>query len=234
MVTYMIGATELVESRARTQRNACQEARRVVLPKMDIPIMHDTWPARPEGSRADFLKHIAQLDDPAFVRRARQVTDAWNRMTAACRRQRDELLEMTRLRLAIVAELVERDWTRVASHLRDPLLADTLADWYRAWKPQLRGTVPATQSGRRIRAALRELAESVERFNVKWRDVVQSQDLTTINRLRHDYNRYYVVEKACALQSESLAAAGFEPLPPVTVEQLFEIFPLLDVPSVAS
>ena len=40
------------------------------------------------------------FDAPAFVRRAREVEDAWNMLLDRCRHARGRLLEMPRMRLA--------------------------------------------------------------------------------------------------------------------------------------
>ena len=39
-----------------------------------------------------------------------------------------------------------------------------------------------------------------------------SIDLTHVNKLRDGYNRYYVLEKECALRNVRLAALGFDPV----------------------
>jgi len=90
--------------------------------------------------------------------------------------------------------------------------------------------IEPTSSSRTLYRALRELTESIERFNRRWRELLQKVDLTKVNELREGYNRYYVLEKECALRSPRLARQGYSPLPPVTVEELRALLPPLAVP----
>ena len=59
-------------------------------------------------------------------------------------------------------------------------------------------------------------------------------DLSAVNELRKGYNRYYVLEKECAVRSARIARQGFAPLPPLTTGDLVAQFPLLPVPRRAS
>ena len=69
-----------------------------------------------------------------------------------------------------------------------------------------------------------EIAAAVRRFNLAWAKFLQSLDLSAINNLRAGYNRYYVLEKECALHSAKLAEVGFRPLPPLTHAELAALF----------
>jgi hypothetical protein len=71
----------------------------------------------------------------------------------------------------------------------------------------------------------------LERFNGEWELFLRGLDLTPINRLREGYNRYYVIEKECAVRSVRTAREGFEPLPPVTTDDLRRMFPPLPLPA---
>jgi hypothetical protein len=51
-----------------------------------------------------------------------------------------------------------------------------------------------------------------------------------VNGLREGYNRYYLLEKECALRSPRLARQGFVRLPAVTVDDLAAQLPPLPVP----
>jgi len=73
----------------------------------------------------------------------------------------------------------------------------------------------------------REIAATVRRFNFAWARFLQALDLSPINNLRAGYNRYYVLEKECALHSAKLAEVGFRPLPPLTHAELAALFPPL-------
>ena len=54
-----------------------------------------------------------------------------------------------------------------------------------------------------------------------------------VNDKRDGYNRYYVLEKACALRSDTLARLGFSPLPPMDLAELRAHLPPLPVPRLA-
>jgi hypothetical protein len=74
------------------------------------------------------------------------------------------------------------------------------------------------------------LLHSLQRFNRRWQEFLPTVDLTRVNDLRAGYNRYYVLEKECAVRSAALARRGFTPLEPFTTDQLFALMPLLPVP----
>ncbi|MFQ3591815.1 MAG: hypothetical protein SNJ82_01335, partial [Gemmataceae bacterium] len=52
-------------------------------------------------------------------------------------------------------------------------------------------------------------------------------DLSPVNQLREGYNRWYVLEKSCALRNEAVARLGFTPLQPLTHEEVAAQFPAL-------
>ena len=81
-----------------------------------------------------------------------------------------------------------------------------------------------------MRHALKELVDSLHRFNSNWEQFVLQLNLDAINRTREDYNSYYVLEKACAFASEYIGRQGFEALPPVTIDDVFSEFPRFRVP----
>ena len=88
----------------------------------------------------------------------------------------------------------------------------------------------APTSARKIRRALRDLREAVERFNGRWAEFLRWLDLSAVNQSRDGYNRYYLLEKECALGALAVARDGFRPLPPLTTEALLELLPPLPVP----
>jgi len=172
------------------------------------------------------------FDTPAYMRRAKGVEEALEQLLARCRQQREQWLLMARLRLGQLHALAG-DWMALR-----PLLADdeqiTVLEWLRQHlAPKLRLPPAATKSQRVLRRALRELIESLERFNVKWREYLPKVDLKAVNDLRDGYNRYYVLEKACALRSDLLARHGFTPLPPFDLRALEAQLPPLPVPCLA-
>jgi hypothetical protein len=164
-----------------------------------------------------FQEFAARYDVPAYVRRARRMQEAFDDLVARCRKQREEWLDMVRIH------------TRAARALAGPTPDGWLALLRSALDLPVAETVPA--SPRKLRQALCELQESVERFNCRWRRFLSEVDLTAVNELRDGYNRCYILEKECALRSARLARIGFQPMKPVTVEDLLALLPLLPLSS---
>jgi hypothetical protein len=184
----------------------------------------------PEGP--EFQQLLASFDVPAFIRRARGVQEALGHLLARCRAQRDEWLKMTKLLVGRLHALAG-DWSALRPLLADDEQFAVLESLRVILAPKLRVPPPPTTSVRVLRPTLRELVNSLERFNARWQPYLEQVDRTTINELREGYNRYYVLEKACALRSDRLARIGFEPMAPLTVAELAEHLPLLPVPRLA-
>jgi hypothetical protein len=72
--------------------------------------------------------------------------------------------------------------------------------------------------------------ESLERFNERWQRYVYQLDLAPVNEVREDYNRYYLLEKECAMRNGNLARRGFTRMTPLTHAELAALFPPLPVP----
>jgi hypothetical protein len=51
--------------------------------------------------------------------------------------------------------------------------------------------------------------------------------------MRDGYNRYYLLEKECALRSARVAREGFVRLAPLTLDDIRKMLPLLPVPTLA-
>jgi hypothetical protein len=183
---------------------------------------------RDESSEV-FKRFLSQFDAPAYIRRARGVEAALEQLLEHCRRRRAEWLEMVRLRIGMLHALAG-DWDNVRPFLADDAQLDILRYLLAALASPLRAPVEPTTSARTLRHALRELHESLERFNQRWREFLASVDLSAINELREGYNRYYVLEKECAVRSPRVARQGFVPLQPLTLDDLASQFPLLPVP----
>lgn len=171
---------------------------------------------------------MGQFDAPAFVRRARGVEEALQRLHERCRRQRTEWLEIPRLRLAIFHALIA-DWSRAGDYLADSSDVMSLQSLFNDWQPRLRASVAPTDSSRKIRLAAWQMRSAFERFNHRWTEFILELDLSAMNELRTDYNQFYVLEKECFVRSAVVARAGFQPLPPLSPEELFIVFPLLPV-----
>jgi hypothetical protein len=189
----------------------------------EIPIL-----SREDGSHT-VKQFMAQYDAPAYVRRARRVDAEWEGLLARCRRQRDEWLALVRVRLATLHALAG-DWERLLPLLADAEHVESLRKLHDELRPELRLPVPPTESVRALRRAVAELIESAERFNRRWRAYLDTVDLGPANAARDGYNRWYVLEKECALRSARLARQGFRPLAPLTLDAVAAALPPLPVP----
>lgn len=176
---------------------------------------------------------MGHYDVPAYVRRARRMQEALDDLLSACNEKRDEWLGMVRTRLATLHALAG-DWAALRPHLADNREVETLAELHGLLQPGLRSFVETTNSPRLLRFALRELCESLHRFNQRWRSFVAKVDLSPINESREGYNRYYVLEKECATRSATAARHGFKRLEPFTLSDLVKLLPELPVPQLAS
>jgi hypothetical protein len=186
-------------------------------------------PSREDGRQA-FNELLAQYDGPAYLRRARRVQAAYDQLLDQCRRQRDEWLAMVRVRLGTLRGLAGT-WEALAPHLGDEGHTRLLEELWAALDPRPRLPVEPTTSVRALRAAVRELGESAERFNRRWLAFVGGLDLTALNDERARYNRYYLLEKECAVRSPYIARAGYKPLDPLTHEEVLAALPPLTVPA---
>jgi hypothetical protein len=191
----------------------------------DIPI-----PSR-DTDRQAFNEVLAMFDGPAYARRARRVQGSYDGLVAECRRQRDEWLAMVRVRLGTLRALAGR-WEALTPHLAGTGQTRQLEEMFADLEPQLRAPVEPepTTSPRALRDALRELGDSIERFNRRWLEFVRGLDLSDLNAERADYNRYYLLEKECAVRSPHIARQGYVPLAPLTADDLLALLPPLPVP----
>jgi len=183
------------------------------------------------GSREEkwFQQMLALHGAPAYVRRAQNVEAAWQQIVERCRRQRHEWLGLARTRLGFLRALAG-EWTALEAILAGPDDVAALVQLERELEPTLKARPEPTRSRRRLRHALHELVDSLTYFNERWQAYLAKVDVTEVNRLRHDYNRYYVLEKECAVRSPQIARQGFRPLAPATVAELAALFAPLPVP----
>jgi hypothetical protein len=170
---------------------------------------------------------LAQYDGPAFVRRARGVEVALEDLLARARNQRAEWLDIVRLLLGDI-HACAGTWEALRPCLDDDQLK-ALQQMHAEAAPKPRPTVGGAASVRSLLRKLRELNESVEFFNRRWQRYVSELDLSVINELREGYNRYFVLEKECALRSPVLARLGFKPLRPLTRAEVEAMLPGLPV-----
>ncbi|MCA9213125.1 MAG: hypothetical protein KDB27_08680 [Planctomycetales bacterium] len=180
--------------------------------------------------RREFLQFLADHDVPAFIRRAQGVQDAWKRALQDCEKQRNELLEMPILRLGILAETIGRNWEAYAEELVDSAVAQTLKQHHDDWRPTLRVAVNATTDRRKWSRATEELVTAFQRFNKKWTTFVAEYDFAHVNDIRDGYNRWYVIEKSCAFDSDRIGAEGFVEIEHATADDVLIELPLLDIP----
>jgi hypothetical protein len=171
------------------------------------------------------IKELMGLFDlPAFARRGQDVEYSLKRLHARCRLQREELLEMVRLRLRQWAK-VATDWDDWSEIWCSPV--DSLWEMAHSEEPQwaLRPAPP-----RQRKTVARDLIASVERFNKRWGQFLDALNLDPINQMVDQYNTYYVLEKECVMGSPRLAARHFAPVPQVSAAILREAYPMLPVP----
>ncbi len=167
---------------------------------------------------------LGMFDMPAFARRGQDLDDACRRLRDRCRREREGLLDMARLRLRQWAAASRPDdWSSVFLEPIDRLWPLTGAE-APVWSA-------ATAPLRRRRAIGRDLVLSVERFNRRWSRFVAGLQLAPINTLIDQYNRYYLLEKECCLGSARIASRHFETREPITTDAILAEFPTLPVPT---
>jgi hypothetical protein len=174
-----------------------------------------------------FKRFLAHYDVPAYIRRAQQAQGAYEQLLTHCQEQRDAWLSLVRIRLGRLHALAGA-WEKLTCLHEGDLNA--LRELHEQLAPELRLPVAPTGSWRVLRAAVRELRESIERFNRRWQGFLQGLDLSHVNALRDGYNRYYLLEKECAVRSARVARQGFVRLTPLTKAELAALLPVLPVP----
>jgi hypothetical protein len=190
---------------------------------VDIPVL-----ARNDNDRVA-QRVLGHYDAPAFIRRARRVQEALDLVLSRCRQQRDEWLMMPRLRLGMLRALAG-DWHRLQPWLANKDQLVRLQDLEKELTPRLRVRIESTPSGRKLQRALRALRDSLETFNRRWVNFLSTVDLTSVNKAREGYNRYYLLEKECAMRSPRMARQGFKRLESFTIGELMTMLPILPIP----
>jgi hypothetical protein len=160
------------------------------------------------------------------MRRAKQADDAYQQLLARLHHDRDDLLVMVRLRVGQLKALAG-DWQTLHFLLSDHAL-EILPRLHEELHPHLRLPLEPTRSPTELAGAVEELREAIHFFNLRWFKHLAGIDLGAINQLRETHNRYYVLEKECAVRSAAVAKQGYEPLEPLTQEHLLREFPLLE------
>jgi hypothetical protein len=167
---------------------------------------------------------IGLFDLPAFARRGQDLEMTVRRLHERCRSARQELLDMVRLRLRQWSHAATgpEAWSDVFSQSIEPLWPLSQAEaprWAEAVAPNRRRLIIG-----------RDLIASVVRFNQRWTQFLNRLNLEPANLVIDQYNRYYVLEKECAMGSARLAARHFIPVPKITRETLLHDHPTLPVP----
>jgi hypothetical protein len=175
-----------------------------------------------------FKQVLAHFDAPAYVRRARRVEEALQALLEHCRRRRERALRPVRRHLRLL-EKMTGGWDALPSLLCDQQALTTLRRLHDEQVPAVQTSVRPAASGRTLRRAVAGLNASIDGFNRNWTGFMEQLDLDPVNEARAGYNRYYVLEKECAVRSLQVARQGFRPLPPLTRADLENLFPCLPV-----
>ena len=96
-----------------------------------------------------------------------------------------------------------------------------------------RDSVQNARGDAAIRRARRSLVGAIARFDKSWtRWVERDAQIEQVNEEIRGYNRYFELERQCALKYVPVNAVEFEPQPEVSREEIFARFPrLATVPS---
>ena len=147
-----------------------------------------------------------------------------DRIHARCRAQRQDMLEMVRLRL--------RQWSRVADgpHSWSEVFAAPIQPLWELTHLELPRWADRQAPPRQRKTVGRDLIASIERFNHRWRRFLESLNLGPANQVIDQYNKYYVLEKECVMGSARLAARHFTPIERLSQDSLLKVYPTLPVP----
>ena len=183
-----------------------------------------------DDERPKVFQQILSLGGgPAFARRGRDVQLAFGAVVEVCLKQREEWLKFVRLSLGSLFALAGSTAALdefLGNHEQLRILEDLMKDL----KPHLRVPPAPTSSARHLRQALAEVRDTIKRFNERWRDFMCRLNLDHVNEVRERYDRFYLLEKECALGSSRAARAGFQKLDPLGTDEFLKIMPLLPVP----
>ena len=179
------------------------------------------------SAESELNEWLGLFDAPAFARRGQDVESGLKRLDERCKREREAMLDMARMRL--------RQWSKLADG--PEASGAVFAEPIDALWPLCGVEAPAEWSRtppnpRKLRGLGRDLATAVERFNRRWTAYLQGLGVESLNRSIEQYNRYYVLEKECILGSTRLASRFFQAIEAVTPDSLLAKYPPLPVPTV--
>lgn len=163
------------------------------------------------------------FDAPAFARRGNELAFVSEGFEAKLIQMRSELLSMVHVR--------SRQWVNAAGPESWRLVLDEPLDQLAATLGiELAGASTSPVGPAALARIARELRASVERFNMRWTQYAKDVDTSPLNRLIERYNRYYLLEKECALGSARASARHFRPVEPISAESILKRHPPLPVP----
>lgn len=193
--------------------------------------MDEPSSALPLGEPSEDEKALLGLGETlAFLRRGMSVDDAEARVDMQCEAARLQMLFAVRLRLRAWNRLI-RDHPTIRDRM-SPAAAESVAVIGRiAFLPDEKNISPAP-AGWRLFAMRhwRALVSAVEEFNANWKRFLDAFSLDDLHRVIEDYNRFYVLEKECAVRSILTARRGFTPRKKTAAADLLERFPPLPRP----
>lgn len=172
---------------------------------------------------------VGFFDAPSFIRRAKRVEESYRQLVEGLARKRREQLEMVRLRLGQLRALAG-DWAALQRWVPQPDDRARLQALHDERQPRLRLPLEPTTSARALSGAVAELKEALEAFNARWEKVLAKVDVGPVNAARDAYNRYYIVEKECALGASRAIREGFRAVPPLTPEEVRALSPTVSLP----
>lgn len=164
---------------------------------------------------------------PAYVRRARRLEETVARLWAEAAAAREEMLLFVFLRLRRVLELGAAAGPAIDAIREEAERFPT----FRALRPR-----PPTRARKREpERALAALADSVTRFNARWRKWIDDDaPLVAVNAEIEGYNRHYEFERQCALKYVPLDKVPFRKRAPLTADDVLEALPFLPAPPATS
>ena len=171
---------------------------------------------------------LGQFDAPSYVRRGLEVEQSWRDLLGALGRVRRQSLEPLGRRMAWMKSRAG-EWRRLAGD--DDRALEALAALEQMVPGILRYPPGRAWWIALPRLEYRRWNRDLEAFNEFWLKTVEMADLAPVNRRREAYNRWYLLEKECALGSARLAMAGYQPLVPLTCSDIIARLPCLPVPS---
>lgn len=122
-----------------------------------------------------FKQFLAGYDVPAYIRWARQTEAAWEDLLSRCHRQHEKWLVLVRQRLGTLP-MMAGDRARLVPWLKDEAQLAVVVDLLGNLKPASPRCAVLANSSRSLKRALREVRESLERFNRRWEEFLGALD----------------------------------------------------------